>query len=156
PVFDSVPPAMAPIADQLLTFEVQASDPDSGDTVSLQALNAPQGMTFASVAPSPGSRANAVRLQASWTPTPQQAGGTYVITFQATDSRGPTNSASVSITPIAANSAPTAVAGGPYVIDEGTSLTLDAQGSLDPDNDPLTYSWDVNGDGSFGDATGAS
>jgi hypothetical protein len=51
---------------------------------------------------------------------------------------------------------PTPNAGGPYVITEGSGLTLSAGGTLNPDNVPLTYSWDVNGDGVFGDATGVS
>jgi parallel beta-helix repeat protein len=51
------------------------------------------------------------------------------------------------------NSSPTAAAGGPYVISEGNGLALAASAS-DPENDPLSYSWDVNGDGIFGDATG--
>ena len=55
-----------------------------------------------------------------------------------------------------ANQPPTAAAGGPYAVSEGGSLTLSAAGSTDPDFDPLTYSWDVNGDGTFGDATGVS
>jgi hypothetical protein len=51
--------------------------------------------------------------------------------------------------------APTAHAGGPYSINEGGSLTLNAGAAPDPNGGTLTYSWDVNGDGKFGDATGA-
>lgn len=47
-------------------------------------------------------------------------------------------------------------AGGPYTIEEGQPLTLNASASSDPDNDPLSYTWDVNGDGNFGDASGVS
>ena len=43
------------------------------------------------------------------------------------------------------------------MIDEGGSLSLNGSGSSDPDPlDTLTYSWDVNGDGTFGDASGVS
>jgi ELWxxDGT repeat protein len=52
--------------------------------------------------------------------------------------------------------APTANAGGAYSISEGDSLALDASASSDPDADALSYSWDVNGDGIFGDATGVT
>jgi hypothetical protein len=47
------------------------------------------------------------------------------------------------------------VPGGPYTINEGDSLTLTTS-AVDPDHDPLTFSWDINGDGMFGDATGAN
>src|SRR5262249_3465959 len=57
---------------------------------------------------------------------------------------------------VSANSPPTPSAGGPYAINEGDGLTLNATASLDPDGDLLSYSWDVNGEGVFGDATGVT
>jgi len=33
------------------------------------------------------------------------------------------------------------------------TVSFNGTGSSDPDGDPLTYSWDVNGDGQFGDST---
>jgi phospholipase C len=51
---------------------------------------------------------------------------------------------------------PTANAGGPYVIASGQSLTLNASASSDPFGRALNFSWDVNGNGKFGDATGVS
>lgn len=55
------------------------------------------------------------------------------------------------------NTPPVANAGGPYAIAEGGLLTLDATATFDPDlSDVLTFSWDVNGDDTFGDVTGVS
>jgi LPXTG-motif cell wall-anchored protein len=45
-------------------------------------------------------------------------------------------------------------AGGPYVIGEGDSLTLDASGSQV--GDTASYGWDLDGDGSFDDAAGVN
>lgn len=53
--------------------------------------------------------------------------------------------------------APEADAGGPYVINEGGGLALDASATTDADSTALTYRWDVDGDGDFDEnVTGAT
>lgn len=52
------------------------------------------------------------------------------------------------VTAIPANQPPIVSAVGPYSVDEGNSIVVTANGS-DPDNDPLTYSWDLDDDGIY-------
>lgn len=73
-----------------------------------------------------------------------------VITATATDPDGNTSEFS-------GNRPPTPSADGPYTIAEGQGVTLNASASSDADpDDTLAYSWDVNGDGVFGDAVGVN
>lgn len=55
----------------------------------------------------------------------------------------------------AGNLAPSASAGGPYAINEGDGLALNGSGT-DSEGDGLSYSWDINGDGTNGDALGSA
>src|SRR5262249_34398723 len=41
-----------------------------------------------------------------------------------------------------------------YTIPEGSSLSLNAADPAQPTSNPQAYSWDLNGDGVYGDATG--
>ncbi len=50
------------------------------------------------------------------------------------------------------NNDPIANAGGPYVINEGGPVSLSGAASGDPDSDPLTFAWDLDNDGNFGEA----
>jgi predicted extracellular nuclease len=49
---------------------------------------------------------------------------------------------------IVINDPPTVDAGGPYTVNEGSSVTLTATGT-DPEGQPLTYAWDLDNDGTF-------
>lgn len=51
-------------------------------------------------------------------------------------------------------SPPVARAGGPYRLIVGDDLILDGSGSSDANEDIVSYQWDLNGDGRYGDASG--
>ena len=52
-------------------------------------------------------------------------------------------------TPRPRNDPPTGVsAGGPYTVSEGGTITVTATG-VDPDNDPIVFAWDTDGEGSI-------
>src|SRR5688500_6018513 len=53
------------------------------------------------------------------------------------------------------NAEPVVAAGGPYLIAPGETVTLGGSAE-DADGDPLAYSWDLDGDSYFDDATGAN
>ncbi|NDD64479.1 MAG: hypothetical protein EBZ36_10970, partial [Acidobacteria bacterium] len=84
----TVPGPQSILTGQLLTFTVTASDPDSGQIVTLSAASLPSGAIF-----------NQARGQFDWTPASGQA-GSYTVTFTATDNGIPvlTNTKTVVIT----------------------------------------------------------
>lgn len=71
-------------------------------------------------------------------------------------SGGPFGSQTVTVNVTNVNESPVASAGGPYAIQEGDSLVLNAGPSFDPDGTAVTYAWDVDGDGQYDDASGAT
>jgi hypothetical protein len=54
------------------------------------------------------------------------------------------------------NGFPTADANGPYTGDEGSPITFDASGSVDPEAMPMEYRWDFDGDDTWDTAWSAS
>ncbi|MBN2293419.1 MAG: hypothetical protein JXM70_13400 [Pirellulales bacterium] len=82
------------------------------------------------------------------------ADGVYTVGVQVVDDDVAYDMHSTTVTVY--NVAPTAHAGGPYVADQGGTITLIAAGSTDPGNDIASYQWDFDGDGQFNDASGIS
>jgi hypothetical protein len=86
----------------------------------------------------------------TFTPT---TAGTFPVTVRVTDNGAPAldDFETILIAVDQGNSAPTADAGGPYTVLDGGSVVLSGSAS-DPDpGDILTYEWDLDGDGNYGE-----
>jgi PKD repeat protein len=85
------------------------------------------------------------------TPTPAQTSAATTYTITASNSGG---SVWVNITITVETIQPTADAGGPYTVGEGSTIPLNGTGSQDLDGTIVSYLWDLDGDGQHDDATG--
>jgi hypothetical protein len=88
--------------------------------------------------------------------------GSYTVGLKVTDNSTPaaTDTDSVTIDASLGNLSPIADANGPYVLDQGADLVLDALASFDPNascgDSIVLYEWDLDNDGQFDDATGVT
>lgn len=140
PVLDSIDNRTV-IQGEMLTFTAAASDVEAP----------PQSIAFSLDPGAPdGASIDPVSGVFSWTPDAAQLPGDYPVIVRVTDNGAPplSDARSFMITVQESNRPPTADAGGPYTVAEGGSVQLKASGS-DPDRDPLTYSWDLDNDGTF-------
>ena len=78
--------------------------------------------------------------------------GIYNVVVKVTDTSGAWDTGNTTIT--VDNVAPTADAGAPFAVNEGSSFALNAAGSTDPGNDIVSYEWDLDGDNQYDDASG--
>ena len=141
------PPTLAPIGalqvdgGQFLEVEVTSSDPDG--TPSLTATNLPSFSGFVDN----GDGTATLRFFPGFS----SAGFYDNLVVIATDEDDPALSVSetFSLAVVVGNEPPVAIAGADqtlnYVTIAATSVALDGTGSSDPEEDPLTYQWSVDG-----------
>ena len=75
--------------------------------------------------------------------------GSFTVTLMVTDNAGASDTDTTTATIGVGNLPPTADANGPYSGTVNMAVLFDGSGSSDPENGPLTYTWDF-GDGSSG------
>ncbi|MBI3245681.1 MAG: VCBS repeat-containing protein [Deltaproteobacteria bacterium] len=116
-------PVVAAAEGQAYSYDVDATDPDAGDTLTFSLTVAPFGMT---IDPNTGVM--------QWTPVQVQT-GEQAVTVQVRDNGGLFSRQSFSVQVAEANRAPTAVDDS-YEAEMGKTLTVPARGILANDTDP--------------------
>ncbi|MBI2892937.1 MAG: hypothetical protein HYY06_05245 [Deltaproteobacteria bacterium] len=134
PTIESTPGTEA-TTDELYSYQIVASD-FATDTLSYSIDEGPPGMTVS----------NSGLVQ--WTPAPDGRGPDVPCVFVVTDDDG--GEAEQEVT-ISMSGAPTLDVGGPYSVAEGGEVVLSPTAE-DPEGDPITWAWDLDGDGVFDDS----
>ncbi|MBS1810078.1 MAG: hypothetical protein JST84_18090 [Acidobacteria bacterium] len=88
----TVPGAQNVKVGQTVSFDVSATDPDPGQTITIVAMNMPLGSSF-----TPASPVGALTGTFSWTPSANQVGA-VTVTFTASDNASPSLSESKTVT----------------------------------------------------------
>jgi hypothetical protein len=134
------PPTMTSIAittatdDVLYTYDVEASDIDSGDTLTYGLSVFPTGMTI-----------DTITGLIEWTPNDDHIGPNSV-TVLVSDGNGGSDTQSFTITVSDANDQPTIISTAPTAAIEDSQYTYDVE-VLDPDNNILNFSLTTNPNG---------
>jgi len=129
------PPVLAPVGSQTLypgaplRFDVKATDPDAGETLTMVVLGAPSGATFTSTPSTNGT----VTGSFDWTPSASQASSNYSVEFEASDGFL-ASSTNVSII-VNVNSPPSLAVPSPQTVNVGSRLTFIVS-ATDPDPPP--------------------
>jgi hypothetical protein len=79
------------------SYTVAASDPDAGDSITLDAVGEPAGSTHTPPLPLAGGPDQDLMTVFNWTPTSAQAGQSYVITYTVTDQDGASSTCTVTL-----------------------------------------------------------
>jgi hypothetical protein len=131
---------------QPFTFTVTGTDADPADLVTLHSGGMPPGATLTPPLPVTGP-SSGVSTVFNWTPTAAQAGA-HVVIFSVTDTPGQQSLCSSEIQVIN-NAPPTVTCPAPITIDgctgPGGSTVSRTAHVQDPNGDPLTVTWRVDG-----------
>jgi hypothetical protein len=133
----------------LFICEDQMPYNDEGQVLIEDSTGTPLATVFDASVSSLGSVIGASTGWTQWTYTFPTA-GTYTVLARVTNGVSPGYPSILAIdgVNVTGTTLPTANAGGPYHVDEGSTVQLNGTGS-DPYGGPVTYSWDLNNDGIF-------
>ena len=135
---------------QTNVLNLSANDPEN-DTLSFSIIGGADDSKF--TLDSLSGELNFIVAPDFETPSDFNADSIYEVEVRVQDGNGGTDTQLILVNVTNVNEAPIAVASS-IIANEGDSIILNASSSTDPDFNSLSYSWDLDGNGSFGDVSG--